>query len=233
MLYADESGKRLHHRGYLALRWLGFGENRQASMFEACILGAYRKCGFLFKDGNKGFSMNKSEAKKEMVKLNRKTKIAIAALVAIAIVLAVSIPYAAAQTVANNAASNIRTLHARGNIYQAVDSSTIKYYQANLTLTVQPTSTSGNAKLFDVTGGTLVTANGDTYTFTAGNGGVLTGRHVVLLQAQGTDPSAQAVTLKLAGQYSYSWIAGKVALKIGAKLETQDGNYTLLMLAPI
>ena len=61
-------------------------------------------------------------------------------------------------------------------------------------------------KKFDVTGGTLV-ANGVTYTFTSGNGGVLTGRHTVLLQAQGTSPDGQAVTLKLAGQYF--WFGGQ------------------------
>ena len=168
-----------------------------------------------------------------MTKLTRKSKIAIAAVAAIAIILVVAVPYAAAQTIANNAASNLRTLHARGNIYQTVDSSTIKYYQANLTLTVEPTSTQGNAKLFTITGGTLVVANGVSYTFSGGNGGVLTGRHAVLLQAHGTDPDGQPVALKLAGQYGYSWLAGHVALKIGAKLQTEDANYTLLMLAPI
>ena len=164
-----------------------------------------------------------------MVSLSKKNKIAIAAIVTMAIVLAVTVPYVSAQTIANNAASNIRTLHARGNIYQTVDSDTIKYYQANLTLTLQPTSTSGSVKLFDVTGGTLV-ANGVSYTFTSGNGGVLTGRHDVLLQAQGTDPNGQPVTLKLAGQYS--WLGGST-LRIGAKLQTTDTNYTLLMRAPI
>jgi hypothetical protein len=177
-------------------------------------------------------SLKQWEAKK-MVKLTRKTKIAIAAFVAIALVLVVSVPYASAQTVANNAVSNVRTLHARGNIYQVINSNTIKYYQANLTLTLQPTSTSGPHKLFDVVGGTLVTANGDTYTFTSGNGAVLTGIHAVLLQAQGTDANGQAVTLKLAGHYGYSWLPSKVALNIGAKLQTADGNYTLLMRAPI
>ena len=144
-----------------------------------------------------------------MVSLSKKNKIAIAAIVAMAIVLVITVPYVSAQTIANNAASNIRTLNARGNIYQTIDSNTIKYYQANLTLTLQPTSTNGTVKLFDVTGGTLV-ANGVSYTFTSGNGGVLTGRHDVLLQAQGTDPNGQPVTLKLAGQYSYSWLAGKL-----------------------
>ena len=168
-----------------------------------------------------------------MVKLTKKTKIGIAALVAIAIVLVVTVPYASAQTIANNAASNLKTLHARGNIYQVISSNTIQYYQANLTLTLQPTSTSGPHKLFDIVGGSLVTANGDPYTFTSGNGAVLTGRHEVLLQAQGTDANGQAVTLKLAGHYGYSWLPSKVALHIGAKLETENENYTLLMLAPI
>ena len=175
----------------------------------------------------------KWEAKNKMVKLTRKTKLAIAALVAVAIVLIVTVPYASAQTVANNAASNIKTLHARGNIYQVINSNTINYYQANLALTLQPTSTSGPHKLFDVVGGTLVTANGDSYTFTSGDGAVFTGRHEVLLQTQGTDANGQAVTLKLAGYYGYSWLPGEVALHIGAKLETENGNYTLLMRAPI
>ena len=74
-----------------------------------------------------------------MVTLSKKNKIAIAAIVAMAIVLVITVPYVSAQTIANNAASNIKTLNAQGNIYQTIDSSTIKYYQANLTLTLQPT----------------------------------------------------------------------------------------------
>ena len=196
------------------------------------IFGAHQKCGFLLKDNNKEVTNEEIGGENKMVKLTRKNKIAIAALAAIAIVLVITVPYASAQTVANNAAANIRTLNAKGNIYQKVDSSTIKYYQADLTLTLQPTSTTGSVKRFDVTSGTLV-ANGITYTFTTGNGGVLTGRRDVLLQAQGTDANGQPVTLKLAGQYSYSWAAGKVALKIGAKLQTSDTTYTLLMLSTI
>ncbi len=163
-----------------------------------------------------------------MVNISKKAKITIIAIVAIAAILAVSIPFASAQAT-NNAVSNIKTLNAQGNIYQTIDSNTIKYYPATMTLTVQSTSTSGPVKLFDVTSGTLV-ANGVTYTFTNGNGGVFTGRHVVLLKAQGTSPDGQAVTLKLAGQYS--WFGGKT-LGIAAKLQTEDANYTLLMKAPI
>ena len=167
-----------------------------------------------------------------MVKLSRTNKIFIAAIAVLAIVLAVSVPYVGAQTVANNAASNIRTLNAHGYIYQKIDADTIKYYPADLTLTVQPTGTNGTVKLFDITSGSLV-ANGVTYTFTGGNGGVLTRRHAILLQAQGTEGSGQVATLKLASQYGYSWTTGHVALKISAKLQTSDNNYTLLMQAPI
>ena len=163
-----------------------------------------------------------------MVTLSRKSKITIAAIAAIAIVLVIAVPLASAQAT-NSAVSNMKTLNAKGNIYQAIDSNTIKYYPATLTLTVQPTSTTGAVRKFDVSGGTLV-ANGVTYTFSGGNGGVLTGRHAVLLQAQGTSADGQAVTLKLAGQYS--WFGGRT-LGIAAKLQTADGNYTLLMRAPI
>ncbi len=167
-----------------------------------------------------------------MVTLNKKAKIVIATVAVVAVVLAVVIPFTAADTIANNTAANIKTVTAQGNICQKVDGNTIKFYPADLTLTLQPTAISGTIKRFDVTGGTLAT-NGLTYTFTGGKGGVLTGRHAVLLQAQGTSADAQAVTLKLAARYSYSWLDSQVELKIGARLLTPDGNYTLLLKSTI
>lgn len=164
-----------------------------------------------------------------MVKLTKKSKVAIAAIISLAIVMAIIIPVASAQTTANNVVSNIKTLKAQGNIYQTIDGNTIKYYPATLTLTIQPTSTNGYVKKFDVVSGTLV-ANGVSYTFTGGNGGVLPIKHAVLLKAQGTGPDGQAVTLKLVGQYN--WLRANT-LTIGAKLITNNGNYTLLMHAPI
>lgn len=121
-----------------------------------------------------------------MVTLSRKTKIALTTIIVIGTIMSVALPLASAQAT-NNAVTNIKTLKAQGNIYQTIDSNTIKYYPASLTLTIQPISTTGPVKKFDITGGTLV-ANGVSYTFTSGNGGVLTGRHVVLLQSQGTGP---------------------------------------------
>ena len=163
-----------------------------------------------------------------MVTLSKKSKIALTAIIVVAAIMVVALPFASAQAT-NTAVSNIKTLKAQGNIYQTINSNTIKYYPASLTLTIQPTSSNGPIKKFDVTGGTLV-ANGISYTFTSGNGRVLTGRHAVLLQTQGTSPDGQAVTLKLAGQYS--WLGGSI-LRIGAKLQTEDDSYTLVMRAPI
>ncbi len=63
------------------------------------IFGAHQKCGFLFKDKNKEANHgSKLEVKKEMVTLSRKNKIAIAAIIAIAIVLMITVPYVSAQT---------------------------------------------------------------------------------------------------------------------------------------
>ncbi len=165
-----------------------------------------------------------------MNKLSRKSKILITSIVAIAIVLAITVPYVSAQTSANPIA-NAKTFKAQGYAYQSIDSSTIKKYPANLTLTLVPTGTNGSAKLFDVTGGS-VEVNGVTYTVTSGNGGVLTGRHAILLQAQGTSPDGQTMTFKLAGRYF--WMGGNLyVVRIGAKLQTDNTNYTLLMRAAI
>ena len=167
-----------------------------------------------------------------MVTLSKKSKIIITTISAIAIILAIAIPLAGAETITNNAASNIRTLTANGKIYQTIDSNTIKYYSATLTLTLQPTKTDGNIKKLVVTSCTLV-ANGVTYTFASGNGGVSKGRNIVLLQAEGTGTDGQAVTLKLAGRYCYSWLDNQVVIKIGAKLLTPTDNYNLLMKSTI
>ena len=99
-------------------------------------------------------------------------------------------------------------------------------------MTLQPTTTNSTVKNFEVASGTLI-ANSATYTFTSGKGGVLEGRHIILIEAQGTASDGQVVILKLAGRYSYSWLANQVVIKIGARLLTADGNYTLLMKSTI
>ncbi len=165
-----------------------------------------------------------------MSKLGRKSKILIASIAAIAIILAVAVPYVSAQTSANPIV-NTKTFKAQGYAYQAIDSSTIKKYPSNFTLTLIPSGTNGSAKLFDVTGGSIV-VNGVTYDVTSGNGGVLTGRHAILLQAQGTSPDGQTLIFKMAGRYF--WMGGNLyVVRIGAKLQVDNTNYTLLMRAAI
>jgi hypothetical protein len=74
--------------------------------------------------------------------------------------------------------------------------------------------------------------NGISYTIATGKGGILTGKHAILLQAQGTSPDGQTVTIKLAGRYF--WMGGNLyVLRLGAKLQVDDANYTLLMRAAI
>jgi hypothetical protein len=161
-----------------------------------------------------------------MVTLSKKTKITIAATVVFALTLLIAIPFASAQTPLTDSTTTIKTLQAKGYSFQKIDSSTIKYYPATLILTLQPTSTTGSPRKFDVTSGTLV-INGASYSISSGVGGVLPARHLILLKAQGTDPNGQAVTLGLMGQYFT--IGSHQYFRITARLQTSNGNIALLM----
>ena len=164
-----------------------------------------------------------------MVKLTKKSKIALVAIVALVVILVIAVPFVSAQAAASNAVGNIKILNAKGYAIQT-DASQDKF-PANFTLTLQATSTNEPVKKFDVTGGTVV-VNGVSYAITDGNGGVATGRHLILLQAYGTDSNGQTVTLKLEGRYF--WMGGHIYVaRIAAKLQTENENYTLLMRAAI
>ena len=159
-----------------------------------------------------------------MNKLTKKSKILIAALVVIAMTLVVAVPLVGAANA--DPISNTKTFNAQGYAYQTIDNQTVKS-PANFTLTLQQTSINGTVKKFAVTDGTVI-VNGVTYEVTDGNGGVLTRRHLILLQAQGTNPDGHAVTFKLAARYS--WAGGNLyVIRTGAKLQTDNGNHTLLM----
>jgi hypothetical protein len=165
-----------------------------------------------------------------MVNIGQKNKAAILSIVAVAVILAIAIPFVSAQTASGGAIANMKTFKAQGFAYQKTDTQTVKY-QASFTLSLQATSTAGATKKFNVAGGTVV-VNGFSYAITNGNGEVLTGRHIILLQAQGTSPDGQAVTLKLEGRYF--WMGGHLYVaRIGAKLQTDTDSYTLLMRAAI
>jgi len=165
-----------------------------------------------------------------MINLKNKNKVVLVAMAAFAMLLMIAVPFVGAQPVSNSAVASVKTMKAQGFAYQEINGETVKY-QADFTLMLQQTSTASVPKEFDVVGGTIV-INGISYTMTSGNGVVRPGRHIFMLQAQGTSPDGQAVTLKLEGRYF--WLGGQLYVaRIGAKLQTDNGNTLLLMRAAI
>jgi hypothetical protein len=156
--------------------------------------------------------------------VNRNKKILLTASVVVALFLVVSIGFVSAATPDMN---SIKTWNAKGYILQKIDNETLKYYPASFSLTIQPTTTNGTAKLFDVIGGTL-TLNGITYTITSGNGGVLPRQHAILLKATGTGADGQTVDLKLAARYVWQW-GNNFNVNIAAKATVGDTTYGMLM----
>jgi len=154
----------------------------------------------------------------------------IASIVSTAIIVVIAMPFVSAQVIPVDPLTNVKTLKAQGIATQKIDEHTVKS-PANFTLTLQATSTNGIVKKFDVTGGTVV-INGVSYTIESGNGGVLARRHLILLQAQGKGPDGKTVTFELAGRYF--WMGGHLwVARIGARLQTDNANYTLLLRAAI
>lgn len=165
-----------------------------------------------------------------MVAMSKK-RITIIAVVAVAVALAIAIPLAAyALPVSDSNIASTRTLIAKGVAREIVNGENVTF-PANSTLALERTGGNASIPRFNVVGGTVV-VNGATYTISSGNGGVLRGRHLILLKAQGMGPDGQAVTLKLAGRYF--WMGGRLYVaRIGAKLLTPSGNFTLLLRAGI
>ncbi len=165
-----------------------------------------------------------------MVTLTKKRTLIIATL-AVVIVLAVAIPLAAyALPVSDSNIASSRTLVARGVAREVVNGENVTV-PANFALTLERAGGNSTVPKFNVVGGTVV-VNGAVYTIDSGNGGVLRSRHLILLKAQGTGPDGQAVTFKLAGRYF--WMGGRLYVaRIGARLLTPNGNYTLLLRAQI
>ena len=166
-----------------------------------------------------------------MVTFTNKSKILIVALI-VGALLVVAVPAAVYALSASD--SNIvgasRTLVAKGVDRQVVNGENVTV-PANFTLTLTRSGGTTTIPKFTVISGTVI-INGASYTITSGNGGVLRGRHLILLQAQGTGPDGQAATLRLAGRYF--WMGGHLfVVRIGARLITESGNSTLLMRAAI
>jgi hypothetical protein len=166
-----------------------------------------------------------------VVTLTRKNKIALTVITLFAIVLIIVFPFVTAETLSSSQNINSKTLKAHGYAFQRIDDQTIKYSQAEITLTIQATSANTTVKRFDITGGAVI-INGTSYTIAGGNGAVLAGRRIVLLKASGIGEEGQAVTLKIEGRYFWMW-GHLYAARIAAKLQTDNGNYTLFMRASI
>ena len=167
-----------------------------------------------------------------MVTLSKKSKSVVIAITAIALALAISLPYVFAAPVAADSdfSQALRNFKAVGIAVQRIDGQKVKN-TANFTLTLYPTETNATVRKFDVVGGT-VNINGNTYTISNGNGAALTKRHLILLQAIGTDSTGQLVTLKLAGRYF--WMGGHLfVVRMVGKLQANNGNFLLLMRAAI
>ncbi len=154
----------------------------------------------------------------------RKALIAVAAVVALVAVIVPSVVYALPPSDASIAAS--RTLIAKGVAKELVNEENVTV-PASFTLTLQRSSTDATVPRFDVTGGKVI-VDGVSYTITSGNGGVFRGRHLILLQATGIQADGQTVTLRLAGRYF--WMGGHLYVaRIGARLLTPEGDFTLLL----
>lgn len=166
-----------------------------------------------------------------MITLSKKSKLLIVAVTVVALLM-VAVPCAvyALPTSDSNIVGPTRTLVAKGVDRQVIEGQNVTT-PANFTLTLERSGTNTTVPRFNVTGGTVI-VNGATYTITSGNGAVLHGRHLILLQAQGTGPDGQAVTLRLAGRYF--WMGGHLYVaRIGARLLTANSNSTLLLRAAI
>ena len=166
-----------------------------------------------------------------MITLSKKSKLLIVAVTVVALLM-VAVPCAvyALPTSDSNIVGPTRTLVAKGVDRQVIEGQNVTT-PANFTLTLERSGTNTTVPRFNVTGGTVI-VNGATYTITSGNGAVLHGRHLILLQAQGTGPDGQAVTLRLAGRYL--WMGGHLYVaRIGARLLTANSNSTLLLRAAI
>ncbi len=197
--------------------------------------GAHHKCGFFFKHLTKKVNIEVTlEVKNEMFTLKKKQKLLFTATTALALVFIVSLPFASASvpatTTEETQLGQTRMLLAKGI---AVDeaSSQIVITQAGFALSLQATEINATVIKFDVVDG-IVRINGTDYAITEGNGAVIREKHVFLLQAEGTSPDGEAVTLKLAGRFFWMWGRVHVA-RIFGSLQTENSKTHLLMRAMI
>jgi hypothetical protein len=201
------------------------------------IYGAHHKCGSLFKEKTQEVNIEaKLEVKSGMFSLTKKSKVLIAAAAALALILMVAFPslvYAQSSftsTSQDSSTPKTRVLRAVG-IAAENDSGVITKMPVNLTLVLEPIKANRTIAIFQVASG-AVDVKGTTYTITGGKGAVVFNRHVVLLQAQGTGPAGQQVTLKLEGRYFWMW-GHLYVIRILGSLQLDNTKLLVLMRAGI
>jgi len=200
-----------------------------------CTFGAHQKCGFFFKHLTKEVNIEVTlEVKNEMFTLSKKRKMLITATTALALVFMISFPYAYASSpsapTAETQSSRTRMLRAKGLAVEKVNGQ-IVISSAGFALALEATEVNETIIKFDVVGGT-VRINETEYVITGGNGAVIRDKHGFLLQAEGTSPEGQPVTLKLAGRYFWMWGHLHVA-RIAGSLQTDSAKTWLVLRAAI
>lgn len=169
-----------------------------------------------------------------MFTLNKKQKALITSTMTLALVFIVSLPYAYASspsaTTAETQSSRTRMLRAKGLAVEKANGQVV-ITSAGFALALEATEVNETIIKFDVEGGT-VRINGAEYVITGGNGAVIRDKHGFLLQAQGTSPDGQSVTLKLAGRYFWMWGRLYVARIVGS-LQTDSAKISLVLRAAI
>jgi hypothetical protein len=199
------------------------------------IFGAHQKCVFLFKHLTKVVNIEVSlEVKNEMFTLSKKQKLFIVTTMTLALVFLVSLPYAYASSPSaatdETQSSRTRVLRAKGIAVERTGSQAV-ITPASFALSLEATEVNETSIAFNVINGT-VEINGTEYAIAGGNGAVIRDKHGFVLEAQGTGPEGQAVTLKLAGRYFWMWGRVYVA-RIAGSLQTDSTKIPLVLRAAI
>jgi hypothetical protein len=142
-----------------------------------------------------------------MLTLSKKKKATIVVTIAIALALMVALPtigFATSSSASEEILSQkIVVLKAKGIAVEKIDNQTVKM-PANMTLFLEPVRKYRGVIGFKVVNGT-VEVNNTTYVIAEGKGLLIYRRHAIVLQATGTAPDGQTVTLKIAGRYFWMW----------------------------
>ncbi len=170
-----------------------------------------------------------AEVKNKMFTLEKKQKLLITATAALALALVVSLPNVYAsfpEGTSETQSSRTRMLIAKG---VAVDrtSNAVVLTRAGFALELEATEVNETIIKFNVVGG-KVRINETDYVITEGKGAVIRDKRGFLLQAQGTSPDGQSVTLKLAGRYFWMWRRLHIA-RIAGSLQTESAKTQLVL----